>query len=276
MASLAMTRRKPIDVICEAGDLAMLKYYLPLHLEHTAEINRETTEEESSLFTSKRSKLKGIKFMTPGRTAIQRACELQQIEIVKYLYTYFANKTPPPEFDVHFWDENTGENCALVAVRIGSIELITYLHEECGASFSTLNRLRENAIQVLTIAAKRRPQPKFLHCMKYLVEKVGVDISHNYEEVLLSCNDEEMVLYIESRLNNQGIVVTKSELEEVHSSEPRAKRQDSTELRPFDDRSITDILQSLKDEQSSFCSTIRHASVDESVMTANMSLDYYH
>jgi hypothetical protein len=47
---------------CDLGirDVEMLKYFLPLHFEYSAEANRETTEvEDSSLFTIKRSNLKG-------------------------------------------------------------------------------------------------------------------------------------------------------------------------------------------------------------------------
>jgi ankyrin repeat protein len=274
IATLAMTRRKPVDVICESGDVEMLKYFLPLHLEYSAEANRETTEvEESSLFTTKRSKLKGVKFMTPGRLAIQRACECGHLEVVRYLASYFASKTPPPDFDVHYWDENLGENCALVAVRVGSLDLITFLHKTCQASFRVLNRQRENAIQVLIVAAKRRPQPKFLHCLMYLVEEVGIDLTYNYEEALLTCNDESMVAYIEEQLGHKGIVVTKTELETEQASHPKHKESG---LAQFEDRTITDILQDLKNDHDSFCSSIRRDSMEGSMMTANMSLDFYH
>lgn len=58
-----------------------------------------------------------IKRLTP----IQIAAERCNIAIVRFLVEYFKDSEPPPEFDVNFQSEVTGENCALIAVRTANI-----------------------------------------------------------------------------------------------------------------------------------------------------------
>ena len=45
--------------------------------------------------------------------------------------------------------------------------------------------------------------------VRYLVEQVGIDIRHNPEEMLLTLTDAAIIDYLERRLKQQGIYVTK-------------------------------------------------------------------
>lgn len=47
---------------------------------------------------------------------------------------------------MHYIDDYTGENCAMIAARNGNIDMIRYLYEDCKANFHILNKRKENAV----------------------------------------------------------------------------------------------------------------------------------
>lgn len=67
------------------------------------------------------------------------------------------------------------------------------------------------------VGSKRRPNLPFYECVKYLVETVGVDITHEYEEMLLVCEDRRIVEYLENTLKIKGINISKKKVDEKYS-----------------------------------------------------------
>lgn len=150
--------KTPIDIICENGHLELLKYYLPLYLEGLDRFEpndsmEDDESEELSIFATSRptrshtiDKSKIIPTSSTN-TAIQRACDRGYLDIIKYLRTYFFDQRRVPfEFDIHYVEPNTGENCAVIATRNANIDLIKYLHEYCRADFHIKTKRRESTV----------------------------------------------------------------------------------------------------------------------------------
>ncbi|CAG9326195.1 unnamed protein product [Blepharisma stoltei] len=217
--------KRPIEVLCELGHLSLLEYYLPLYLgnkDQAENSDDEQDSEELSIFaksrntkshTQEKSKISApLSTMTP----IQRAVEKGRLELVKFFREYFREK-PNDEFNVHFIDEATGENCALISCKTGNIDLIKYLHETMGADFQIVNKRKENAIQIAAVWSKKRKSKQFKECVRYLVEEVGVDYTYEFEETLLVLEDKSIVAYLENKLHQDGISVSKSRVDDKYS-----------------------------------------------------------
>mmetsp|Transcript_33022 Transcript_33022/g.58137 ORF Transcript_33022/g.58137 Transcript_33022/m.58137 type:complete len:264 (+) Transcript_33022:1393-2184(+) len=206
--TMALLRRTPLDVICEQGHTKLLKYMLPL-LEKTATEDSETiklhqSEDQTLLFPS-------------TYTAVQRAAEKGHTSILMYICEYYRARKAPIECDIHYVDDISGENCALLASRSGKAELIRYLHEECRANFSVVNKRGESALQLAAVGSKKNPKGSFLDCFRYLCEVVKVDVNHEHEETLLLLEDPKLISYVEKRLKLSGLSVTKSSLEQKYA-----------------------------------------------------------
>ena len=239
--------RTPLDIACEYGFLQLVQYLLPIHLLEGEHLLRQPSPHESreelSIFTEKKEGTANVtpestlRVAYPYQSAIHRACEHGHLEIVKYLYTQFKGKTAPQDCDISALDEKAGENCALIASRSGSLAMIRFLHEECSADFMHLNRRRENAIQVAVIGSKRKPGVSFLGCVKYLVETIGVDVTYEYEETLLICEDKSLVFYIENQLYLRGIIINKAKIDLDNSlTRKRTPRQLSKKSQDLDQK----------------------------------------
>ena len=123
----------------------------------------------------------------------------------------------PNEFDVHYQDEYSGNNSALVACKTGSLELIKFLHEQCKVDFHIFNKRKESAIQILAVWSKKKKQKKFKECFKYLIETVGVNYTYEFEETLLILDDKSIIMYLEEKLKLDGISVSKSRVDDKYS-----------------------------------------------------------
>jgi hypothetical protein len=146
-------------------------------------------------------------------TPIQLACESGHISIVNYFKAYVAGlELVPPELDVHFVEPETGNNCALIACKANNFSMIKFLHVQCKADFTLVNSYNENALNILAIGSSQFSNETF-KCLEYLVEKVGVDFEHNYQETIVMLGHEESVVYLKTKLEEKGIEVNKRELE---------------------------------------------------------------
>ena len=215
--------KRPIDVICELGHKQLLECYLPYYLGKGDEV--ENSESDSISLSFSRSKPTKSQSHEKSKTflpissmpPIHRACEKARINVLKFLWEYFQNKSVPNEFSVHHQDENTGDNCALVACKTGSLELIRYLYEVCRANFTIFNKRKESAIQVLAVWSKKKKTKKFKDCFRYLIEVVGVDYTYEFEETLLVLEDKSIIAYLEEKLKNDGISISKSRVDDKYS-----------------------------------------------------------
>lgn len=233
--------RTPVDLLCEYGFLTLLQYFLPIHLQ---EIGKAATSfplndslEELSIFSDHKTILLREKNEQPAayQPSIHRACEKGHLTVVQWLLEYFQGQTPPSDFDVNAVDDKAGENSAFVAARMGNIHLLKLLHSRSNVDFHLLNRRNENAIQVAATGSKRKDARSFYECIRYLVEVIGVDVTYNYEETLLICEDRALVGYLEGQLRSRGIDNTKEKLENEYSlTKNRGPRQVSKHSLEFE------------------------------------------
>ena len=168
--------RQPLDLMCELGYLGILRCYLPVYSEYREALSGQAPAEEQPSDFSKTRTDKAEPVRVVNRvSAVQRACERVNFSVLFFLTKHFEGKTPPPELDIHHVDDVVGENCALVACKTGSVDLIKYLHRKHAADFSLLNKSNESAVQIMAAWAKKRRPKKFLKAFQYLVEEVRVD-----------------------------------------------------------------------------------------------------
>ena len=149
--------KRPIDIICELGHHQLLEFYLPFYMIKGEEIEESESNSISlSISRSKNTKShinERSKILQPVITTLplHRACEKGKMNIIRFCWEYFQNKTVPKEFDIHYQDDYSGDNCALVSCKTGNLEVIKYLHEVCKADFHIFNKRKESAIQVLAV-----------------------------------------------------------------------------------------------------------------------------
>ena len=193
--------------ICLNNYLELLEFYLPYYLQIDQE--KESIQSNFTLDLQSRDNSKFKIVYSP----IQAACEKGHIQILNYVYKYFENSSPPLSLNINVREFTTGENCALIACRLGNFPLIKFLHLACKADFFVTNNKNESAIQILASSSKKKYNPYLYNALVYLVEKVGVDILHGYEETLLILENSECVKYVEEQLALKQIFVTKLEIE---------------------------------------------------------------
>ena len=130
------------------------------------------------------------------------------------IFNFFKDKDYKPfNLDLEFQEENTGENCVLIACRNGDYPMIKFLNELVKADFSVKNKNGENAIIVCLAANRKNPRQVYFECLIYLVEIAKVDLKSQYEESLLLAQDREIVFYIERQLKLMGITADKEKVE---------------------------------------------------------------
>ena len=213
--------KTPIDILCEHGHIDLLHYYLPKHLQRPVEetplLSYEDSYEQLSIFADRSRVVPVSHSAGVTYTAVQRACQHGQLEILRYIICYTRENGTSRELDVHAEDEKTGENCALISCRLGDLSLVRFLHEECRADFKKLNKRGENAIQLAVVGSKKHKLGKHYETIKYLVEKMNANLLYHYEETLLMCEDKAIAQYLEEKLRNAGVHIDKNKLDEENS-----------------------------------------------------------
>jgi hypothetical protein len=69
---------------------------------------------------------------------------------------YFKNvSTLPVEFNPNVIDDKLGENCALIAAKIGSLRLLKMYWSLNKVDFHLVNNRNENAVQLAIIGQKK-------------------------------------------------------------------------------------------------------------------------
>ena len=215
---------RSINLICMKGHLNLLKFYLPLYLKS---YNSFPVSEKSYTYDFVDTPIKN-----GYELAIHSACRAEGVQIISYLYSYFKDKEYcPREFDIKSVNEQYGEDCALTACRRGNFNLVKMLHESCSADFTKLNNNKENAIMICISGCNKQPKFSYLECISYLVEIVKVDVTYMYEEALVLAENQDIVSYLEMRLQVAGVNAKKSELDQealqfrvIHDEDDNSKQ----------------------------------------------------
>lgn len=184
-----------LEILCKKGYAEFLGHVLPSFTSEDFEIYSGACKENTF-------------------TPIQVATEKGHVSVINTIFQYLKDVENTPEaIDWNYCDENTGENCALIACRTGNLMMVRTLHELCKANFKVINKLGENAVQIAAAGSRHKPHLKYGQILCYLTEIVGLDITENYEETLLLVEDEEIIAFVEKKLKKHGINTSKSEVE---------------------------------------------------------------
>ncbi|OMJ65551.1 hypothetical protein SteCoe_38011 [Stentor coeruleus] len=219
-----------IEIICTRNCPDILDYYLPLYENNSGDEVVIEEVVESLNFTNTTEERKSRRIVSTY-TPVQKACELGNLNIISRIYKYYKEKPfIPIALDFDYQDETTGENCPLISCRICNYTMIRFLHTTCQANFRLLNKLGENAVQILAAANKKKNFKDFYECFVYLVLNVGVDFTHNYEETLLLLETEKSINFFEKKLKEKGIEIDKYDLEEkyqlIRINQPRPLKEE--------------------------------------------------
>jgi hypothetical protein len=120
--------------------------------------------------------------------------------------------------DIREINEETGENCALISIKSGSLAMVKLVFEKYHLDFNVKNKCGETALQICAVSSAKHPNMNFDEIFIFLIEEVKVDPRENYEEVLLVLDRTELIRYYENVLNDKGIKARKQEIEEMFSS----------------------------------------------------------
>ena len=201
-----------IEIICTRGNTELLQYYIPYYTSGHSDLIIEEITESLNFTNNCEETIK--KKVFSSHTAIQKACEQGNINIIGFIYKYYEGKVNiPMQLDIEYQDESSGENCALIACRKVNYTMIKFLHQMCKSNFRLFNKQGENAVQIMAATHKRCEVKDFFECFVYLVNQVGVDILYNYEETLLIIQCEKTVKFFEKKLLEKGISINKKEIE---------------------------------------------------------------
>ena len=219
-----------MHILFENNYISLLKYFLPLYVE---EITEYPLIQEVNSVASDRSLI--MYNSRPQYLPVQVATILENIGLLSYVHNYFQNKSFIPRcLDMEYKEESTGENCVLLACRIISYKMIVFFHKTCKFNFRVKNLRGHNAINVLIDGAADRSDKSLLNCLRYLVEVIVIDIEYMHEFSLIRAKDRDVIKYLETKLNDIGVKVTKGELEVLRMTSFAGKTgrmlSDDTEL----------------------------------------------
>ena len=201
-----------LSVICLNNYISLLPLYLPYF------ISSKTSNSKTPTILTKTLALDPVKticsLITSSHTPIQLACEAGYISILSYFLSYNSSLSLiPHEIDIHYIEPSTGYNCALIGCKSNNFSVIKFLHLQCKADFHILNAFDENALNILAYGSKEN-RVNTLRCLKYLIEKVGIDPCYNHQETLFLLEEEQAVEYLENLLETKGVLARKKEIVE--------------------------------------------------------------
>ena len=238
-----------LTIMCENNYTELFQYLAPLYFE-LPQIKNFC--EESSKNCEERSKDEPEIMYTP----VQLACYYGNIAIINCILEFNKEKSVHPLLDIHKINEKTGENCALIACRCGNYNMIKFLHINCSADFSILNRNQENVLQVLIASASTQNFNEVFECLVYLIENAEVDILYNYKETIQFMNQEKLLLYFLVKLKTKEVIVSEEELEYLTQAGNSKKRdaRNSLILRRLEPFNKSTYDYSIANSQSSYIS----------------------
>lgn len=207
----------PLNIVCEKNHSEFLKYYLPIFFRYRS----ESVSVMNSTIDFTNSQL--LKEPKDPFTAIQVAVLNGSIATVDILYHY-NQQHPDPLINIEQVNEETGENCALIAIRSGSLAMVKLVFEKYKIDFNANNKFGETALQICAVSSAKHPNMSFDEIFIYLVEVVGLDPSLNYEEVLLVLDRNELILYYQKALEKKGISASKADIEQNFTNKDKVIR----------------------------------------------------
>ncbi|OMJ89571.1 hypothetical protein SteCoe_8276 [Stentor coeruleus] len=250
----SITQFNSIEYICRQGFHEILKVYLPIALTANVFSNKTSTNSYSMI-------LSGSYNIKSEMLPIHLACHNGHSEIISFLFNYFKNyDNIPREYDIESLEENTGENCALIACREGHFDIVKYLYTVCNANFHIINNFNENAIIVTIAGMNKNPHYKFVDILQYLVEDIKVDVKYMYEEAIVLAKSRPIYNYLSGKLKKIGIIAERKNFDDI-SYEYRKKGDDEFEEPPERLFSESFIQESKYDDMRSALSSI-HESVN--------------
>ena len=204
----------PLNILCEKNHSELLKYYLPIYFRYR---NQSFSVVNTTLdFTNNVALKEPSDPFTPMQVAVLNGC----ITTVDILFNY-NQAHPDPLININEVNEETGENCALISIRSGSLAMVKLVFEKYKLDFAVRNKCRETALQICAVSSAKHPNKNYDEIFIFLIEEVKVDPTDNYEEVLLVLDRQELVEYYENVLKGKGIKAKKQEIEEIFSSRRR-------------------------------------------------------
>lgn len=274
-ALLDKQRISVLHYLCSQGYLEILDYYMPIYLSNHKDSLPQVSEESMTVDFQKAALCENLPIKRTS-TPVHLACEKGYINIIGFIHNYFKSSAyVPNSLDIDYQDETTGENCAMIAVRIGNYPMTKYLHEMCNANFRLINKRNESVIQIAAVGSKKNTHRDYYEIFLYLIEDIKADISYQYEETLLLLESKTIIRLLEKCLSQKGIYIKKTELENRNTIKKPAMPKSDSEVRLDEiygpDFCLEKMLGEYKNERKSLLSSITPS--DSKVETPFMSVN---
>ncbi|OMJ82878.1 hypothetical protein SteCoe_16346 [Stentor coeruleus] len=246
-----------IEYICCKGLMQFLHYYLPIYEKQLGTSNQQESNTSSIDFNQTLVTENTTRSLTPLQIAVEKG----HLNIVSFVLDYFSNKTDVmKEFDINYQNELNGENCAMISCRKGNFPMVKYLYEHGKANFFALNKRNENVLVITAAASKIGNGKEYLKVFMYLIEKVKIEFSEVYEDILLLLEDDMIIEYFQTVLEHFGIMEKKSQVEDKFKLVPFRNQNSGNELieynvqksRPKEEENKYSVLSSVKPDESRF------------------------
>lgn len=207
----------PLNILAEKNHSEMMKFFLPLYFKHSPKtvVMANDTLDFHNFHVIKEESI----ILTP----IQVACFHGSVGVIDCLYNYNL-KYPDELININEVIEESGEGCALLAVRSGSLQAVKLLNEKYDLKFDGFNKYKENSLQICAIASSKKQNVGYFEIFVYLIEEVGINPALNYEEILLVLKDKVIIDYYQTILRTRGIKARKEFLESRNQVKPHKEK----------------------------------------------------
>jgi hypothetical protein len=219
-SSLSEVGTSTLAVICEINSLYLFEIYCQAFVKLKKNANFVDFPSAKSCFFSKKEGILAdfaSEYPDAELSPVHIACLLGNLTVLKAISNFSKSlSSVPNDLNLNYVERVHGFNCALLACKSGNYNTIKFLFNSCKADFNHLNAADENSLQVLFASAKTKSCPELYNCLIYLVDKVKVDISHNYEDVLVYCDAFKTADYFIKKLEEIGIQVDREFLKKKY------------------------------------------------------------
>jgi hypothetical protein len=201
----ALSQFDSIEYLIQKNYLDLLKVYFPI---------KQGLFEKADSFVDTYSVVLSGSFKFKSKVLpIHLAALRGSVEIVSFFHNYFLPNPAPLEYNIETLEENTGENCGLLACRYGHFELVKFLHS-VGCNMKILNHFNENTLIVTLASMNKGPHYKFVNIFKYLLEEVRLDPLYKYEEAAVLAKSRPMYYLLSEHLKKVGVILEVKEFDE--------------------------------------------------------------
>ena len=203
-------KKYSINFIYTGNNSELIKEFLPVYLEKTtaADSNQQPVDQTKLFYDLNEYPIH----------ASTRMGFLQNINVTNQFFKDNPHLVCPKELNPHSLNSD-GENCGLIACRLGLPRLLIHFYEECKIDLNINNSYGDNVMIICMHGFRRERKMTYDQCIKYLIEETEVDITDRYQDFMrIATFNEDIFRYLKEKLMQKHIVVNSLEIMALEKS----------------------------------------------------------